>query len=128
MITLYGIKNCDTVRKAKHWLEANNTTYSYHDFRDDGITAELLKYWVKHVDIKKLINKRSTTWKALPDKTQQELITLIESQNTLSTNSIKNMVTVLIENPTLIKRPVLTTPNNSVTVGFSAKDYSALLG
>ena len=65
MATLYGIKNCDTVRKARKWLESEEIDYSFHDFRVDGLDKKNLSAWVKSVGWEELLNKRSTTWKQL---------------------------------------------------------------
>ena len=62
MTTLYGIKNCDTVKKTRKWLEANAIDYTFHDFRVEGITEELVNNWLEQQPLDKLVNKRSTTW------------------------------------------------------------------
>lgn len=110
---LYGIKNCDTVKKARKWLEANAVDYLFHDFRADGLAAPLLQDWLQTVGIDTLVNKRSTTWKQL---------TATEQQNVLAGNAIP----VLLANPTLIKRPVLA-HDNEITVGFKESLYAERL-
>ncbi len=112
MTTLYGIKNCDTVKKARKWLEANNIDYTFHDFRVDGIKEELVNNWLKQQPLDKLVNKRSTTWKQLDDSTKEKL-------------SEKNAAKLCTEFETLIKRPVLDI-NNEIHLGFNEKTYSQL--
>ena len=68
MLTVYGIKNCDTVKKARRWLEDDGIDYQFHDFRQDGLEKKLLSNWVKQLGWQALVNKRSTTWRNLADK------------------------------------------------------------
>jgi len=109
MNTLYGIKNCDTVKKARKWLEVNEVHYQFHDFRTDGLNADLIDRWFEAVDWESLVNKRSTTWRQLDDAQKEEL----------SEQSARGL---LLENPTLIKRPVLDN-GISILVGFSEESY-----
>jgi Spx/MgsR family transcriptional regulator len=112
MTTLYGIKNCDTVKKAQRFLTAAAVDFSFHDFRQQGIDLDLVKLFLAQIPLDKLLNKRSTTWKQLPDNSKENLTT--ESASTL-----------LVEHPTLIKRPVLI-HENTVHIGFNAKDYAGI--
>jgi Spx/MgsR family transcriptional regulator len=111
-VTLYGIKNCDTVKKARKWLDANSVPYTFHDFRVDGITKTLVKNFLKQVDIETLINKRGTTWRKLSDE-EKEIKTKTQA------------VELMVENPTIIKRPVLEA-NKKVYVGFSNENYKSI--
>ncbi|WP_045860645.1 ArsC family reductase [Teredinibacter purpureus] len=114
-ITLYGIKNCDTVKKARKWLEQNSIDYTYHDFRLDGLKAETLSAWLNTIGAETLINKRSTTWKQLSD-TEKQRITNGEALD------------IVLAQPTVIKRPVLMLANDTL-VGFNEKIYTdQLLG
>jgi Spx/MgsR family transcriptional regulator len=116
MTTLYGIKNCDTVRKARKWLELKDFDYSFHDFRIDGLDKKNLSVWVKVVGWEVLLNKRSTTWKQLSDKEKE---TVDEAK----------AIALMLANPTLIKRPVLVIKNrsgNKIHVGFKPAEYEAL--
>ena len=115
MTTLYGIKNCDTVKKAKKWLEDNNVTYTFHDFRADGLTAMQIDEWLGAIDIDQLINKRSTTWKQLSEPQRKH----IENHN------LDVIRSILMEQPTLIKRPLLDT-RNEYHVGFKVQDYTSI--
>lgn len=113
MTTLYGIKNCDTVKKAKKWLDDNEKDYIFHDFRSDGLDISAINKWLKSVPQDKLVNKRSATWKQLSDQEKA----LFESD--VLTLEAKQLI---LGKPTLIKRPVLA-DNESVTVGFKESEY-----
>lgn len=106
---MYGIKNCDTIKKAKKWLDENEVEYNFHDVRKDGLTAEKLDTWCDKASWEVLLNKRGTTWRQLPD----------DVKNNVDEASAK---TIMLENPAIIKRPVLET-NGEVFVGFKPADY-----
>jgi len=110
---LYGISNCDTVRKARKFLEANNVNFQFHDFRKDGFTLETFNQWLTLQPLDVLINKRSTSWKQLTDEQKQGL--------TSGTD-----LSPLLEMPTLIKRPILHI-DKQLLVGFKESDYQALV-
>lgn len=112
MITLYGIKNCDTVKKARRWLEDNNIDYQFHDFRQDGLDKKQLSGWVEQLGWETVLNKRSTTWRNLSDKEKE-----------IQTNA--QAVKLLAANPTLIKRPVLE-KNKTLLIGFKEAEYKNL--
>ena len=109
--TLYGIKNCDTVKKALKWLDNQGVDYRFHDFRKDGISAADVSTWVGALGWEGLVNKRSTTWKQLDDATKAGL-------------DNDSVVPVLLENPTLIKRPLVDNAGD-YSVGFKAADFEA---
>ncbi|WPE18506.1 ArsC family reductase [Candidatus Thioglobus autotrophicus] len=109
MITMYGIKNCDTIKKARRFLEDHQVEFKFVDFRQQPIELTLLQSFVDQIGWDKLINKRSTTYRSLSDA-QKANITL----------------ELTLKNPTLIKRPVLVT-DGSIRVGFSEKSYSDLV-
>jgi len=112
MTTLYGIKNCDTVSKARRWLEDHNIDYSFHDFRQDGIDEKLIESWYRQCNWETLVNKRSTTWKGLDEQLRKHFD--------------KDAATrTMLEHPTLIKRPVLD-HGRKILVGFKAEDYASL--
>lgn len=113
MNTLYGIKNCDTVKKARRWLDENAVDYRFHDFRSDGLTQELLQRWIEQSDWKILLNQRSTSWRQLSDMQKSDL-----TEN--------KAIQLMLEIPTLIKRPVLDT-GNQLIIGFKADDYQTEL-
>ena len=112
MLTLYGIKNCDTVKKARRWLEDHGIEYKFHDFRQDGLEKNLLSTWVNTLGWEAILNKRSTTWRTLPDKDKDIA-------------SDAQAIKLLLANPTLIKRPV-TQGNNVLLVGFKEAEYKKL--
>jgi len=112
MITLYGIKNCDTVRKALKWLEANEVEHQLYDFKKQPLTTELLTQFVKQSDCSLLLNKRSTTFRNLPD----------EIKNNLTDEVI---FAAVLEQPTLLKRPLLSL-DGQLNLGFKAEQYQAL--
>ena len=112
MVTLYGIHNCDTVKKAKRWLDEHNIEYQYHDFRKDGLDQSMVNGWLEQVPLDKLVNKRSTTWKQMDEADKKAL-------------SADNAAAFCSTNETLIKRPVLDI-NGTVHVGFSDKIYTDL--
>ena len=107
--TLYGIKNCDTIKKAKKWLEAQNIEYTFHDYRVDGIDAALLNEFLTTQSWEILLNKRGTTWRQQSDEVKKNI-----DQN--------SALKLMLEHPAMIKRPILKTPS-SVLVGFKADQY-----
>ncbi|GGY63377.1 arsenate reductase [Cellvibrio zantedeschiae] len=112
MTTLYGIKNCDTVKKARDWLAKNNVDYRFHDFRVDGLDKDQVKNWITEIGLEKLVNKRSTTWKELDESVKTNF-------------DEKNAVAVIVENPTLIKRPLLETALQK-HLGFKDTEYAKI--
>jgi len=108
--TLYGISNCDTVKKARKWLEEQSIDFTFVDFRKDGINTAQVESWVSTLGWEGLINKRSTTWKELDEVTKANL------DNT-------SIVPVLLDSPTLIKRP-LVDHKGELSVGFKAADFA----
>lgn len=112
--TLYGIKNCDSVKKARAWLQAENISYQFHDFRADGLTLTQIKTWIGDLGLETLVNKRSTTWKTLSSTEKDWLI-----------NTPAKAATIIFANPTLIKRPLLV-HNKIVQVGFKDTLYQTL--
>ena len=105
MITLYGISNCDTVRKTKKWLEHRDIDYRYHDFRNDGVTADLIEKWCQALGWEQVLNKRGTTFRNLAETDKKDL-------------SLRKAIKLMQQQPTLIKRPVIVADKH-VHVGFS---------
>ena len=116
MTTLFGIKNCDTVKKARRWLDNKGHDYQFHDLRVDGLDAPTLKSWLTHLDKDVLINKRSTTWKQLSDSEKS----LFEHAPLDS-----KAIAIVLAQPTLLKRPILS-QNADLFVGFNDDMYSSL--
>lgn len=110
---LYGIRNCDTVKKARKWLDDHGIEYQFHDFKKDGLTSEKLSQWEQTAGWETLLNKRGTTWRKLPD----------EVRDTISAQSAHQ---IMLENPSIIKRPVVER-GEDVSVGFNADDWAAWL-
>ena len=109
---VFGIPNCDTVKKARNWLDKQNVEYQFHDFRRDGLTEKQLKTWLGKVELDVLLNKRSRTWRELSDS---------DKTNVTEAKAIK----LMLKQPSLIKRPVLVN-GKDVTVGFDPKYYQSL--
>jgi len=114
MITLYGIPNCDTVKKARTWLEQAGLSYQFHDFKKAGLDKTTVSAWLKEVPWEILVNKKGTTWRGLPDATKASVI------------DATSATVLMLENTSVIKRPVLCT-NNQVLVGFDADLYKKTL-
>lgn len=112
MITLYGIKNCDTVKKAQKFLQASNVEFAFHDFREQGLSAEKIEQWLDALGVEQVINKRSTTWKQLSTEQRESL-------------NRQTAVDLCLANPTLIKRPVLEAGDRTL-IGFNQADYQSL--
>lgn len=113
-LTLYGISNCDTVKKARRWLEAHGVAYTYHDFRANGLSWETLREWSDTIGWEKLLNRRSRTWKELAESGR----TVTDEESALH---------LMLANPTLIKRPVVTSGDKIIT-GFSEDEFNVLFG
>lgn len=113
MTKIYGIKNCDTMKKAFKWLDANAITYQFHDYRNDGINDALVNEFAEALGWDTVINKRSTTYRNLPD----------ELKNNLSGS---DALAVVLEQPTLLKRPILK-HDNGYEIGFKEANYQEKL-
>lgn len=111
MTTLYGIPNCNTVKKARVWLADRAVDYAFHDFKKQGVSAEQLAGWAAEVGIDKLLNRQGTTWRALSDadKTRAE--------------TLQGALALLLEKPSMIKRPVLER-GGKVMLGFNEAAYA----
>lgn len=112
MINLYGIKNCDTVKKAKKWLKDNQVDVEFHDFKSEGVTEKQLKAWSKAVGWETLLNRRGTTWRKLPESEKENL-------------SEAKAIQIMAQHPSCIKRPVVE-KGTEVMVGFSQETYEPL--
>lgn len=112
MTTLYGIPNCDTVKKAQKWLTQHDIAYSFHDYRKDGLDEALLNSFLTQLSWTELLNKRSTSYRALTTAQKEGL-------------NADNVIALFIEFPTLIKRPLLINDNHTL-LGFKAESYQAI--
>ena len=105
-ITVYGIPNCDTIKKVLDWYKKNNIQVDFYDYKKDGVKKEKLSHWCKEVGWEVLLNKKSTTWRSLSLEQQQKA------------NNEKMAIQLMMEYPTMIKRPVIEM-NNKIIVGFN---------
>ncbi len=112
MITLYGIKNCDTVKKARKWLETQGIEHSFHDFREDGLERTQVATWLADLGWETLVNRRSTSWKALTPEQREGMDDAAALE-------------AIIAQPTLIKRPLLDT-GHELHCGFAADNYAKI--
>ena len=112
MVTIFGIKNCDTIKKARRWLDGHGVDYTFHDVRADGLSRAQLESWVQTLGWENLLNRRGTTWRQLPEAVRD--------------NIDKRMaVKLMLEQPAMIKRPVLDL-DNTLHLGFSETAYKDL--
>ncbi len=114
MATLYGIKNCDTMKKAWTWLDSKKVAYAFHDYKKAGIDKPTLEGWVKKVGWEVLLNRAGTTFKKLPDADRENV-------------TEKKAIALMLAQPSMIKRPVLDA-KGKLTVGFKPDEYKKLFG
>jgi arsenate reductase len=110
-VTLYGIPNCDTVKKARAWLDAQGVAYTFHDFKKQGLDAALAQSWLAALGADALINRKGTTWRALDD-----------AHKALAAQPA-GALTLVTGQPSLVKRPVLDR-DGALSVGFSPDTYA----
>jgi arsenate reductase len=110
-VTIYGIKNCDTMKKARAWLDAQKVAYAFHDYKADGVARAALERWAAQVGWEILLNRAGTTFRALPDAKKEQL-------------SEKKAIALMLEQPSMIKRPVLEV-GTKLLVGFKPEIYAA---
>jgi arsenate reductase len=113
-VTIYGIKNCDTVKKARAWLDKRGVAYAFHDYKAEGIDKPRLEGWAKAVGWDVLLNKAGTTFKKLPDKDREGV-------------TEKKAIALMLAQPSMIKRPVLDV-GGKLNVGFKPEIYAAIFG
>lgn len=114
MLQVYGIKNCNTVKKALDWLNEHNLPYEFHDFKKEPATEEKLLSWEKELDWQSLVNKKGTTWRKLSAEEQAAVV------------DAKSANKALLANNSMIKRPVIETPKG-ILLGFDETAYSEKL-
>ncbi|NVK43395.1 MAG: ArsC family reductase [Oceanospirillaceae bacterium] len=114
MICVYGIKNCDTIKKARKWLDENGIEYRFHDYRVDGLERAQLEAWAQELGWEALLNKRGTTWRTQPDEVRNNI-------------DEAGAIALMLEHPAMIKRPLLDT-GDARHLGFKADTWAALLG
>lgn len=114
MFVMFGIPNCDTVKKAKKWLNDHDVEFTFHDYKKLSISEMLLKSWIEQVGVEKLVNKRGTTWRKLSQESQE-----------LVMNPQKS-IPILIEHTSMIKRPIIVEGDRIVAVGFSESEWQTI--
>ena len=109
MFQMYGIPNCDTIKKARKWLTENGIDYEFHNYKKSGVPEDKLKSWVKTIGWEILLNRRGTTWRKLDDSVKENI-------------DEASAIQVMIENPSAIKRPALEI-DDQLLIGFSEDTY-----
>ncbi|MBL1385588.1 MAG: ArsC family reductase [Colwellia sp.] len=112
MITLYGISNCDTIKKAKKYLTDNNIEFTFHDYRKEGVNEQMVAEFADKLDWEQLVNKRGTTYRALSDEQKKNL-------------TKQNAIQLLVQQPAMIKRPVLVN-GTDFYLGFKVAQYDEI--
>jgi arsenate reductase (glutaredoxin) len=114
--TLYGIPNCDTVKKSRAWLAEHGVAHAFHDFKKQGVPQDRLDRWMQVAGWEKLLNRQGTTWRKLDPAAQARASDAATAR------------ALMLEQPSLIKRPVVEWPDGTVTVGFDAADWALRAG
>lgn len=112
---IYGIKNCDTVKKALQWMKSNNKTFEFHDYKSKGISEEKLRAWSRQKGWETLINKKGTTWRQLED-----------SEKASITNE-EAAIALMCSKTSIIRRPLIEVSGKVIAVGFDEKEYSTVV-
>src|SRR5471030_3070614 len=115
MTKIYGIKNCDTMKKARGWLDKKGVAYDFHDYKTAGIDRARLEGWVGKVGWEVLLNRAGTTFRKLPDADKEGL-------------TEKKAIALMLAQPSMIKRPVLDLGHGRLLVGFAPEQYQAAVG
>ena len=113
MLTVYGLRSCDTCRKARKFLAEKDIDFRFHDVRDDGLDMQMLERWVGRIDWERLLNRQSLTWRKIPEVDRADM-------------DMERALALIIDNPTLLKRPVLES-ETLLAVGFSEKRFADFL-
>lgn len=111
MYKIYGIKNCNTMKKAFTWLDEHQINYQFHNYKTDGLSAELLQYFLKLVDWQSLLNTRGTTWRKLDESVRAKI------------DNEQAAIKIMLDNPSILKRPLLINGQRAL-LGFSDESYS----
>ena len=113
MTILYGIPNCDTVKRARDWLTSQGVAYEFHDFKKQGVPADHLAAWVQAAGWERVLNRKGTTWRKLPEAQQAAVVDGASAQ------------ALMREQASVIKRPVVEWDDGRITVGFDPVDWEA---
>ncbi|WP_031520400.1 ArsC family reductase [Siccibacter colletis] len=111
MVVMYGIKNCDTIKKARRWLENAGVEYRFHDYRADGLTPALLQSFIDELGYEALLNTRGTTWRKLDEATRNGI------------TDASAAAALMLTMPAIIKRPLLCAPGKPMLLGFNENNY-----
>ena len=111
-MTVYGIPNCDTVKKARAWLDGLGIAYTFHDFKKGGVPEARLDSWLQAAGWETLVNRRGTTWRSLPDEAREGVTQAAAAR------------ALMLRQPSVIKRPVVEWPDGRITVGFDPAAWS----
>ena len=111
-LTLFGIPNCDTVKKARAWLAAKGRDVQFHDFKKAGVPEDRLDAWLRAAGWERLLNRKGTSWRQLDDALREGVVDAINAKR------------VMLAHPSTIKRPVVEWPDGAITVGFDAADWA----
>ena len=112
-VTIYGIKNCDTMKKARAWLDGHDLAYAFHDYKREGVAKSKLEQWVKRLGWETVLNRAGTTFRRLPDADKENL-------------TEKKVIALMLAEPSMIKRPILEA-GGGIAAGFQAGAYEKLL-
>ncbi|ERH63687.1 MULTISPECIES: ArsC family reductase [Pantoea] len=112
---MYGIKNCDTIKKARNYLSTSGIDFHFHDYRADGLDAALLQSFIDQLGYDVLLNTRGTTWRQLPEAERDAI------------RDAASAKALMLAHPALIKRPVLAAPDGTLLVGFKEPVYHAFI-
>ena len=112
--TVYGIPNCDSVKKARTWMDQHAPGYVFHDFKKQGVPADALDFWLSKVDWEILVNRKGTTWRKLSPALQAQV------------NDAPSARRLMLENPSVIKRPVVVV-GDTVTVGVNPEAWGSVI-
>lgn len=113
VITLYGIKNCDTIKKARAWLAEHQVDYRFHDYRSDGLDASLLDQFIDQLGWQALLNTRGTTWRRLDESVRNRI------------DNAQTATALMLQQPAIIKRPLLVV-GGEMFLGFKAEQYTQI--
>ncbi len=115
MLEVYGIKNCNTVKKALAWLNDHGVEHRFHDFKKEGVDQARLRHWVEQVGWETLLNRKGLTWRRLPEDRRAQV------------NDADTAIALMLEKPTVIKRPVIERGDEVLAVGFDEARYAERL-
>lgn len=114
-VTVFGIPNCDTVKKARAWLSGHGVSYEFHDFKKLGVPVDQLPLWIAALGWEPLVNRKGTTWRKLDEDSRAAVLDAASAS------------ALMLANPSVIKRPVVAWPNGEVTVGFDESRWQGLI-